>query len=109
MNFNNLLVNILYFMCNPLNGQLQDGMINQEGIFEEFSDLPESSVASAIDSMLTDELIMIDPSRSRISITENGISRLQSTIACHIHKFDSCECGSLLGRQLPGRYTGLNP
>ncbi len=84
MKFNNLEINILYFMCNPLNGQLQDGTIRQDGIFEEFSDIPTRSITSAIDSMETDGLITID--RSRLSITESGIKRLQSSIACHIYK-----------------------
>ena len=78
MKINNLEVNILYFICNPLNGELQDGTINQRGLLEEFSDLPERSVTAAIDSMESDGLIRIDRSRSRLSITENGISRLQS-------------------------------
>jgi len=107
MKFNNLEINILYFMCNPLNGQLQDGTIRQAGIFEEFSDIPKRSVASAIDSMETEGLIAI--ARSRISITENGIHRLKSSIACHIYRFDSCECGGAIGLPSPGRYTGLNP
>ncbi len=106
MEINNLEINILYFMCNPLNGQLQDGTINREGLLEEFSDLPEGSVTSAIDSMITDGLITVE--RSWISITENGINRLQSSIACHVYKFDSCWCGRSIGRQPSGRYTGLN-
>lgn len=107
MKFNNLEINILYFMCNPLNGQLRDGTIRQAVIFEEFSDIPKRSVASAIDSMETGGLITI--ARSRISITENGIHRLKSSIACHIYKFDSCECSGAIGRPSPGRYTGINP
>jgi predicted methyltransferase len=94
-------------MCNPLNGQLQDGTIRQDGIFEEFSDIPTRSITSAIVSMETDGLITID--RSRVSITESGINRLQSSIACHVDKFDSCGCGLAIGRQSPGQYTRLNP
>lgn len=109
MEINNLEVNILYFICNPLNGELQDGTINQRGLLEEFSDLPERSVTAAIDSMESDGLIRIDRSRSRLSITENGINRLQSSIACHIHEFDSCGCGSPIGWLQPGQYTGRNP
>ncbi|MCB2146250.1 MAG: hypothetical protein KQI81_07220 [Deltaproteobacteria bacterium] len=106
MEINNLEINILYFMCNPLNGQLRDGTIDREGLLEEFSDLPERSVISAIDSMITDGLISIE--RSWISITEKGINRLQSSIACHVFKFDSCGCGRSFGRQSSGRYTELN-
>ncbi|WP_319405896.1 hypothetical protein [uncultured Desulfosarcina sp.] len=29
MERHNLEINILYFMCNPLNGQLQDGTVNR--------------------------------------------------------------------------------
>jgi hypothetical protein len=107
MQINNLEINILYYMCNPLNGELQDGTTNQTGLLEEFSDLPERSVTAVIDSMQTDGLITI--AGSRISITENGIHRLKSSIACHIYKFDSCECGGTIGRPSMGRYTGLNP
>ena len=99
MKFNNLEINILYFMCNPLNGQLQDGTIRQDGIFEEFSDIPTRSITSAIDSMETDGLITID--RSRLSITESGIKRLQSSIVCHIYK---SELTVFSGRRVsPGR------
>jgi hypothetical protein len=105
MEINNLEINILYFMCNPLNGQLQDGTIRREGILEEFSDIPERIITSAIDSMRTDGLITIE--RSWISITERGLNRLQSSIACHVHKFDSCWCGRSIGHQPSGRYTGL--
>jgi hypothetical protein len=109
MEINNLEINILYFICNPLNGQLQERTINPAGIYDEFSDLPNRSVTAVIESMETDGLITVDGSRSRLSITENGINRLQSSIACHIFQFESCECGSLIGRQLPGQYTGRHP
>ena len=99
MKFNNLKINILYFMCNPLNGQLQDGTIRQDGIFEEFSDIPTRSIIAAIDSMETDGLITID--RSRISITESGINRLQSSSVCHICKSDLIVFSGM--RVSPGR------
>jgi len=109
MKINNLEINILYLMCNPLSGELQDGTINQSGLLEEFSDLPSRSVTAVIESMKADGLITIDRPRSRLSITENGINRLQSSIACHIHQFDSCGCGSLIEWQRPGQYPGRKP
>jgi hypothetical protein len=109
MEINNLEINILYFICNPLNGQLQDGTINLAGVYEEFSDLPNRSVTAVIASMETDGLITVDRSRFRLSITENGINRLQSSIACHIYQFDSCGCGRPIGWQRKGHYTGHNP
>ena len=105
----NLEINILYFICNPLSGQLQDGTINPAGIYDEFSDLPNRSITAVIASMETDGLITVDRSRSRLSITENGINRLQSSLACRIHQFDSCGCGSRIGWQRPGQYAGRNP
>ena len=108
MEINNLEINILYFMCNPLNGHFQDGTINPAGIYEEFSDLPNRSVTAVIESMETDGLITVDRSRFRLSITENGINRLQSSIACQIYRFESCECGRPIGWQRSGRYTGPN-
>ncbi|WP_372678731.1 hypothetical protein [Desulfosarcina sp.] len=106
MEINNLEINILYFICNPLNGHLHDGTINPAGIYEEFSDLPNRSVTAVIESMETDGLITVDRLRSQLSITENGINRLQSTIACHIYQFESCGCSRLIGWQRPGQYTG---
>ena len=109
MKINNLELNILYFICNPLNGELQDGTVDQSGIYEEFSDIPESNLSAAIDSMETDGLISTDRPGSRISITENGLNRLQASIACHIFKFDSCSCGGAIGRQTQGLFTGRHP
>lgn len=80
MEINNLEINILYYMCNPLKGQLQDGTINSEDVFEEFSDIPTGSVISAIDSMINDGLITTGRSRSRLSITDNGLNRLQGRV-----------------------------
>jgi hypothetical protein len=88
MEINNLEVNILYFMCNPLNGQVQDGAIDSKAIFEEFSDIPDGHVIAAFDSMGRENLIVIDRTHSRLSITQSGINRLQSSIACRIHHFE---------------------
>jgi hypothetical protein len=98
MEISNLEINILYFMCNPLNGQSRDGTIRSKDVFKEFSDIPDGSVITTINSMANDGLITIDRSRSRLSITANGISRLQSSIACRIHHFDSCRCSHATGR-----------
>jgi hypothetical protein len=56
--------------------------------------------------METDGLISTDRPGSRISITENGLTRLQASIVCHTFTFDSCNCGGAIGRQMQGRYTG---
>ena len=109
MEINNLKINILYFMCNPLNGQVQDAAIDSKDIFEEFSDIPDGHVTAAIDAMAEEQLILVDRSRSRLSITASGINRLQSSIACRTHQFDRCRCDAAVGEQAAGRYTGLHP
>ena len=109
MEINNLEINILYFMCNPINGQIQDGAIDSKDVFEEFSDIPDGHVIAAIDAMAKERLILIDRSHSRLSITQSGINRLQSSIACRIHQFDRCQCGGSIGRQTPGQSTGRSP
>lgn len=109
MEIKNLKINILYLMCNPLNGQVQVGAIDSKDLFEEFSDIPDGHVIAAIDSMDKERLITVDRSRTRLSITESGINRLQSSIACRIHKFERCQCGSLIGRQSTGQLAGRNP
>ncbi|MFO7714061.1 hypothetical protein [Desulfosarcina sp.] len=99
MEINNLEINILYFMCNPINGQAEDGTIDSRDVFEQFSDIPAGSIMSAINSMVKNRLITTDPSRSRLWITAEGINRLQSSIACRIHQFDSCRCEHATGRK----------
>ena len=93
MQIQNLEINILYFMCNPLRGQHADGTVMSRDVFDEFSDIPQGALLSAVNTMVDDGLISSDPSRSHLSITENGINRLQSSIACRIHRFDHCFCG----------------
>lgn len=92
MQIANLEINILYFMCDPHSGQPQEGTIARGDIFDEFSDIPESTIESVIDSMVADGLIIVDRVRASVSITQNGINRLQSSLACRIHRFDRCRC-----------------
>lgn len=109
MEINNLEINILYFICNPLNGQVQKGAIDSKAIFEEFSDIPDGHVVVAIDTMARQNLIRIDRTHSRLSITQRGINRLQSSIACRIYDFDCCSCDISVEEHPPGQLTGLNP
>jgi len=94
MEIANLEINILYFMCDPRSGPAQGGPVDARDIFDEFSDIPESTIESVIDSMAGDGLIAVDRARSRLSITSNGINRLQSSLACRIHRFDRCRCSA---------------
>lgn len=93
MEIQNLEINILYCMCNPLKGRIQDGTSSTQDIVDEFSDIPPGNILTAIQSMVKERLITIDRSGARIAITQNGINRLQSSLACRIHQFDSCRCG----------------
>lgn len=93
MEIQNLEINILYFMCNPVRGHQEDGTILERDLFEEFSDIPEEKLFSTIDDMVDDRLIVMQPSESKLSITDRGIDRLQSSIACRVHRFDACRCG----------------
>ena len=107
MEIRNLEINILYCMCSALNGQLQDGTIDSGSVYAEFSDIPDRSVASAIDSMVADGWVTID--RSRLSITENGIHRLQSAGVCRSHRYGRCWCGDYIGRRPQGQSAGHHP
>ena len=109
MEINNLEINILYLICNPLNGQVQEGAIDSKAIFEEFSDIPDGHVIAAFDSMARENLILIDRTHSRLSITQSGINRLQSSIACRIYHFDRCRCDTSVEEHPSGQLTGLNP
>ena len=93
MNIRNLEINILFFICDSLNGQSEDGIAMVKDVFEDFSDIPEGELLSAINAMENEGLITINPSRACLSITEKGINRLQSSIVCRVHNFDPCQCG----------------
>jgi hypothetical protein len=93
MEITNLEINILYFMCDPHNGLPPTERIDSKAIFNEFSDIPEGSIESAIDTMANDRLITIDPTGATVAITKNGIDRLESSLVCRIHHFDRCRCG----------------
>ncbi len=109
MKMHNLEINILYSLCNPLNGQVQNGAIDSKAIFEEFSDIPNGQLVAAFDSMARENLIQIDRTHSRLSITQIGINRLQSSIACRIHDFDRCRCDTSVESHPPGQLNELNP
>ena len=109
MKINNLEINILYSLCNPINGQVQDGAVDSKDIFEEFSDIPADQVIAAIDSMANSRLIRMDRAHSRLSITQSGIHRLQSTIACRVYQFDRCRCDTSVVEHPSEQLTGLNP
>ena len=93
MKMQNLEINILFFICNSLNGQSEDGRVLSKDVLEDFSDIPESELLSAVNAMEDEGLITTNPSRARLSITKKGINRLQSSIACRVHNFDHCQCG----------------
>lgn len=103
MNIRNLDINILYYLCDrlPQNGDKQQIAIDT--IFEEFSDIPESEIDSVIRSMTIDRLIAIDETRSWLSMTEHGLNRLRSSVACRISPFEPCACsnppGHTIGRE----------
>ncbi|MGD8700820.1 MAG: hypothetical protein PVG51_00350 [Desulfosarcina sp.] len=92
MNIRNLDINILFYLCDRLqqNGDHRQTAIDT--IFEEFSDIPESEIISAIRSMTNDRLIAIDKPRSRLSVTEKGVDRLRSSVACRINPSELCAC-----------------
>lgn len=95
MEIQNLEINILYCMCDPLNGRHQDGACDTKDMIEEFSDIPAGVVIREIQSMAKKGLIAFDRSRPRMAITVSGISRLQSSIACRINRLDRCRCSRI--------------
>jgi hypothetical protein len=94
--------------CNPLNGRDQEGAIDGKDIIEAFSDAPARHVVAAIDSMAKARLIIMDPAQSRLSITQSGVNRLQSTIACRDHQFEHCRCNTSIAGQSPKPVVGRN-
>ena len=90
MQINNLNINILYFMCNPDHGHNCGKNVIYADVVEAFTDLPETSVRTAIDGMCNENLISADGPQSRLSITRTGGQRLQASLACRIHHFGSC-------------------
>lgn len=89
MQIQNLEINILYHMCHPPT----DGTIVNRDLFDEFADIPQGEMLSAIDAMVGDGLVIRDASRTRLSVTPKGRRRLQHSVACRIHPFDPCRCG----------------
>lgn len=80
MQIRNLEVNILYHLCNPLNGREADGTATDKDLMNEFSDIPEKIVQSTIDTMIADELIRRNSSKPHLTITAKGIRQLQSSV-----------------------------
>jgi DNA-binding PadR family transcriptional regulator len=93
MNIRNLKINILFFICDSLNGHSENGSAMTKDVFEDFSDIPTGELLSAVNAMVDEGLITTSSSRAYLSITEKGINRLQSSIACRVNKFDHCQCG----------------
>jgi hypothetical protein len=93
MNIRNLEINILFFICDSLNGHSENGSALTKDVFEDFSDIPKGELLSAVKTMVDEGLITTSSSRSCLSITEKGISRLESSIACRVNNFDLCQCG----------------
>lgn len=96
MEIMNLEINILYFLCSPTAGREtshRTGTITAKQLFEGFADIPAGSIREALHSMETDGLVTMDSTGTLLSVTENGILRLQSSLACQTHRFDSCRCG----------------
>jgi hypothetical protein len=93
MNIQNLESNILFFICDSLNGHSENGSAMIKDVLEDFSDIPESELLSAVKAMVDEGLITTSSSRACLSITEKGINRVQSSIACRVNNFDHCQCG----------------
>lgn len=89
MHIQNLEINILFFMCHPP----LDGNVVSRDLFDEFTDIPQGEMLSAIDAMAGDGLVTSDASRSHLSITAKGRHRLEQSLVCRIHQFDPCRCG----------------
>lgn len=97
MEIMNLEVNILYFLCSPVDGAREPVPVDTvpaSHLFDAFADIPAGSIEAVLRSMAADRLITMDPGRARIGITANGIQRLQASIACRIHRFENCRCGA---------------
>jgi hypothetical protein len=52
MQIQNLEVNILYYLCNPLSGREEDGTAMDKDLVEKYSDIPEEAIQSAFDTMI---------------------------------------------------------
>ena len=95
MEIMNLEINILYFLCSPDAGNRepdQIGPMEIRRVINAFSDIPEKNVRDTLQSMVGSGLITMDLKNRRLSIAQKGIARLQSSIACRTHRFDSCRC-----------------
>ncbi len=89
----NLEVNILYFLCSPIDGSKTPGVVDRKAVIREFSDIPERNIASAVAAMVGAGLVTVDPEGSPIRVTDRGIEHLQASIACRVHQFTPCRCG----------------
>ena len=92
----NLEINILYFLCSPETGEgasHQTGTMTTRRLFEGFADIPAESIRQALRSMQANGLIRMDAAETTVSVSENGMHRLQASIACRTYSFDSCRCG----------------
>ena len=96
MQIHNLDINILYFLCDPRNLRQAQASCDIVDVVTEFSDIPAAEIVAAIRSMADEGLLNIHLQGSRVTITPGGIHRLRSSIACRIHHFERCRCGSPL-------------
>ena len=93
MQIQNLKINILFFLCDSRIDRITIGTAKLADLFNELSDIPEEEILSSISAMVDQDLITVDRSRSKLSITGSGIGRLESSIACRINHLDHCKCG----------------
>lgn len=104
MQIQNLEINILFFLCDSRIERVAVGTAKLMDLLNELSDIPEGEIMSAISTMVDQDLITVDGSRSKLSITQSGIDRLRSSVACQIHHFDHCKCGQgTYGCNAPGK------
>lgn len=92
MQFTNLDINILYFLCNPVYVKEDNKSVRYADIVDAFSDIPEDQIRSTVRSMINDKLLRADPMHTRITVTPSGVDRLRGSIACKINQFSRCQC-----------------
>ena len=93
MQIQNLGINILFFLCDSRVDRVAVGTAKLTDLLNELSDIPEGEIMYVISTMVGQDLITFDSSRSQLSITESGIGRLKSSVACRIQHYDHCKCG----------------
>lgn len=92
MEIMNLDINILYFVCHDDQPE-PAGASRYQDVLEAFADIPPGHIRAVIDAMVADGLVTLNPTETRLTVTEKGILHLQASLPCQIHPFDSCRCG----------------